>query len=111
MLSRLRRLIRGTVPGPCVETDLKPEGEEGIRQGGHREYVGGFWDEIGKLQFDFMVQQGLKPSDCFLDIACGALRGGVHFSPYSGCRRSREVLRTETTSAGSALWSRRSRSV
>ncbi|MCG8449816.1 MAG: hypothetical protein MI725_09590 [Pirellulales bacterium] len=40
------------------------------------------WDEIGTLQFNLLVQQGLKPSHCFLDIACGALRGGVHFINY-----------------------------
>jgi hypothetical protein len=82
MLNKLRRLIRRPAPGPRVETDLKPEGEEGIHLTGHREYVGGFWHEIGKLQFDFMVQQGLRPCDCFLDIACGSLRGGVHFINY-----------------------------
>jgi SAM-dependent methyltransferase len=48
----------------------------------HRGYVGGKWDEIGKLQFDFMVSRGLSPGDAFLDIACGSLRGGVHFIQY-----------------------------
>ncbi len=61
---------------------LKPEGEEGIQKLGHREYVGGMWEEIGKLQFDFLVQQGLKPSHCFLDIGCGSLRGGIYFIRY-----------------------------
>ena len=28
------------------------------------------------------MRQGLKPSDCLLDIACGSLRGGVHFINY-----------------------------
>jgi hypothetical protein len=59
-----------------------PEGEQGIRAMGHREYVGGRWDELGKLQFDYVLEQGLKPSDCLLDIACGSLRGGVHFINY-----------------------------
>ena len=27
-------------------------------------------------------RQGLAPSDCFLDIACGSPRGGVHFINY-----------------------------
>jgi hypothetical protein len=44
--------------------------------------VGGLWDEIGKLQFDFLVARGLEPSHVFLDIACGSLRGGLHFIPY-----------------------------
>jgi|SRR3990172_806872 len=61
------------------KTRLKPEGEQEIQRLGHRSYVGGSWEEIGTLQFDFLVRQGLKPSDCLLDIACGSLRGGVHF--------------------------------
>jgi hypothetical protein len=55
---------------------LKPQGEEAVEKLGHRNYVGGMWEEIGKLQFDFLVQQGLKPSHCFLDIGCGSFRGG-----------------------------------
>lgn len=61
---------------------IKLEGEEGIRQLGHREYVGGLWGELGRLQLDFMVDQGLLPSHCFLDVGCGALRGGVLFISY-----------------------------
>lgn len=49
---------------------------------GHRSYVGGCWDEIGKLQFDFMLKEGLKPEHYFLDVACGSLRAGLHFIPY-----------------------------
>jgi len=48
----------------------------------HREYVGGLWDEVGRLQFDFLVAQGLQPSNVLLDVACGSLRGGVHFVRY-----------------------------
>jgi len=48
----------------------------------HREAVGGLWDQIGKLQFDFLVAQGLKPYHNFLDVSCGSLRGGIHFIPY-----------------------------
>jgi hypothetical protein len=53
-----------------------------VRGADHRGYVGGKWDEIGKLQFDFMVARGLAPEHVFLDIACGSLRGGVHFIKY-----------------------------
>lgn len=52
------------------------------RRLGHRAYVGGMWDEIGKVQFDFMVRQGLKPSDVLVDVACGSLRGGRFFIEY-----------------------------
>lgn len=48
----------------------------------HRSQVGGMWDEIGKLQFSFMVSQGLQPHHKLLDIGCGCLRGGVHFIEY-----------------------------
>lgn len=72
---------RNLIPMPLneVAVSLKPEGEIGIGLLGHRAYVGGLWDEIGALQFNFLVSQGLRPSDCLLDIACGCLRGGVHF--------------------------------
>lgn len=58
------------------------DGRVGVGVLGHREYVGGMWDEIGKLQFDFMVERGLTPEHVFLDIACGSLRGGVYFIRY-----------------------------
>ncbi len=40
------------------------------------------WEEIGKLQFDFLVERGLQPGHYLLDIGCGSLRGGVHFIRY-----------------------------
>jgi hypothetical protein len=74
-LATMHRPDRGS-GGPRIE------GAAGIRAVGHRTYVGGLWHEIGRHQFDFLVRQGLKPSDCFLDIACGCLRGGIHFIDY-----------------------------
>jgi hypothetical protein len=71
---RLKRLTRGRLS--------RLESALGVGGAGHRGYVGGKWDEIGKLQFDFMVGRGLAPGDVFLDIACGSLRGGVHFIKY-----------------------------
>lgn len=53
-----------------------------IKAGAHRAYVGGMWEEIGLLQFDFLSKSGLQPMHTFLDIGCGALRGGVHFVKY-----------------------------
>jgi ubiquinone/menaquinone biosynthesis C-methylase UbiE len=44
--------------------------------------VGGLWDSLGRLQFDFMRREGLQPHHYLLDVACGSLRGGVHFIPY-----------------------------
>jgi cyclopropane fatty-acyl-phospholipid synthase-like methyltransferase len=53
-----------------------------IAAGHHRELVGGLWEEIGSLQFDFLKQQGLTPEHRLLDIGCGCLRGGIHFVRY-----------------------------
>jgi len=50
--------------------------------GGHREFVGGLWDDLGPAQAEFLIAQGLKPEHRLLDIGCGALRGGVHFVRY-----------------------------
>lgn len=47
-----------------------------------KQAVGGLWEEIGKLQFDFLVSQGLKPSHTILDLGCGSLRGGLWFIRY-----------------------------
>jgi cyclopropane fatty-acyl-phospholipid synthase-like methyltransferase len=52
---------------------------EELEQGAHREFVGGMWNEIGQLSFDFMLKNGLEPSMKLLDIGCGSLRCGVHF--------------------------------
>jgi hypothetical protein len=57
-------------------------GEKGIRRNGHREYVGGSWEEFGQLQLEFMRAQGLQPHHVLCDIACGSLRAGVWFIPY-----------------------------
>jgi SAM-dependent methyltransferase len=48
----------------------------------HRAVVGGLWDELGKLQFEFLVEQGLRPQHSLLDIGCGSLRAGVHLIRY-----------------------------
>jgi SAM-dependent methyltransferase len=54
----------------------------GVKTVGPRDYVGGLWDEIGRLQFDFLIKHGLQPSDVVIDIGCGSLRAGVHLIPY-----------------------------
>src|ERR1700678_1283527 len=68
-LIRLRRTIHRKLG--------RPDGALGLNLLGHREYVGGLWEVIGKLQFDFLISRGLKPEHVFLDIACGPLRGGA----------------------------------
>jgi SAM-dependent methyltransferase len=53
-----------------------------VSAGHHRELVGGLWDEIGRLQFDFLRANGLSASSTLLDIGCGCLRAGVHFVDF-----------------------------
>ena len=48
----------------------------------HRRRVGGYWEKVGKLQLNFLIAQGLKPTSRFLDVGCGALRAGVHLVDY-----------------------------
>lgn len=60
--------------------------EERVRQsvdtGQHRKEVGGMWEHIGQLQYEFLVANGLKPHHRLIDVGCGSLRGGVHFAAY-----------------------------
>ena len=58
---------------------------EEIHRVGHRRFTGGkddLWELIGDLQFNFLVDRGLAPSDTLVDIGCGALRGGTKFIRY-----------------------------
>lgn len=48
----------------------------------HRAYIGGRWEEIGNLQFNFLKKMGLLPHHSLIDVGCGSLRGGVHFIEY-----------------------------
>ena len=60
--------------------------------------VGGQWEKIGRLQFDFTADQGLQPEHKMLDFGCGSLRGGLRFidylkpGGYTGVDISQEVL-------------------
>jgi len=56
--------------------------EQEIDNQAHRKAVGGMWDEIGGLQFEFLRQQGLRADHYLADVGCGALRGGIHFVRY-----------------------------
>tara|TARA_Y100000768_G_scaffold367355_1_gene330359 strand:- start:206 stop:874 length:669 start_codon:yes stop_codon:yes gene_type:complete len=58
------------------------EGKSIINKIGHRDYIGGYWNDLGLLQFQFLLKMGLKPSHCLFDIGCGSLRGGIHFIEY-----------------------------
>jgi len=56
--------------------------ERAVESGLHRRIIGGNWDEIGRLQLNFLIDQGLATTDVLLDIACGSLRAGVHLAKY-----------------------------
>jgi SAM-dependent methyltransferase len=60
----------------------KPLSEAAVRKGRHRRRVGGQWEELGSLQAEFMIAQGLRPGHRLLDVGCGALRAGVRFVDY-----------------------------
>jgi SAM-dependent methyltransferase len=47
-----------------------------------KEAVGGMWEEIGLLQFEFLINNDLQPHHKMLDLGCGTLRGGRHFIKY-----------------------------
>ncbi len=56
--------------------------ERQVKQGEHRAVIGGMWDEIGRLAERFLIADGLRPDDRFLDVGCGSLRVGVRLVPY-----------------------------
>ncbi len=62
----------------CKDADILSSGEE-YWSG---KAVGGMWDKVGVLQFDFLMKQGLQSHYALLDVGCGSLRGGIHFIKY-----------------------------
>jgi hypothetical protein len=91
LVKAIRRAVR--------HKKIGPEGPDGVKALGHRAYVGGFWEEIGKLQFDFLVARGLRPDHHLVDVGCGSLRAGIHFiryldaGHYCGVEKERELVR------------------
>jgi cyclopropane fatty-acyl-phospholipid synthase-like methyltransferase len=53
-----------------------------VKAGRHREVIGGLWEEMGKLQLDFLREHGLRPTHQLLDLGCGSLRAGTQLIPY-----------------------------
>jgi SAM-dependent methyltransferase len=53
-----------------------------IASRGHRDTIGGLWDQLGQLQLTFLQQSGLAPHHTFLDVGCGSLRAGVLLAKY-----------------------------
>ena len=56
-----------------------------IAAGEHRNFVGGLWQEIGDLQFEFLMRNGLAAHHTLIDIGCGALRCGIPIIRYLDC--------------------------
>lgn len=72
---------RSFSPGGDYLADYRRHTDARVRRD-PKSAIGGMWDEIGKLQIDFLVSEGLKPSHTLLDIGSGTLRGGRHFIRY-----------------------------
>lgn len=53
-----------------------------VRDGRHREAIGGLWDEIGDLQIGFLIERGMQPGHRLLDVGCGSLRLGARAVEY-----------------------------
>jgi SAM-dependent methyltransferase len=50
----------------------------------HRRSIGNAprWEELGRLQFEYLLNAGLESAHYFLDVGCGPLRGGLHYIRY-----------------------------
>lgn len=61
--------------------------KKAVADGHHRAVIGGMWDELGALQKQFLLSQGLKPEHRFIDMGCGSLRAGVPLTEYLDAQR------------------------
>ena len=83
-----------------LKTNLRPwpEGSKGLKLRSHREMVGGKWEEMGDLQYNFMKSQGLEDDSTLLEIGCGCFRAGRHFiafldrGNYAGIDKQAELI-------------------
>ena len=60
-----------------MESDTAPQPGGGGRQPAHER-----WLALGRMQFDYLVEHGLRPEHRMLDIGCGNLRAGWRFIDY-----------------------------
>ncbi len=56
--------------------------DRALRDGRHRDIVGGRWDETGRLQLALLQAHGLQPQHQLLDIGAGSLRLGCKAVPF-----------------------------
>jgi hypothetical protein len=54
-----------TILSPYYHPDANHSMTKGLM---HREAVGGLWDELGVLQFDFLLSKGLEAHHKVLDL-------------------------------------------
>jgi hypothetical protein len=40
------------------------------------------WEDVGRMQFEFLLREGLQPHHHLLDIGCGSFRGGRFVIDY-----------------------------
>lgn len=69
------------VTGPSVYHDADAV-RAAIERGEHRAVIGGLWEEMGRLQLDFLKGEGLEPRHRLVDIGCGSLRAGLPLAAY-----------------------------
>lgn len=55
--------------------------DKALRDGRHRDIVGGRWDETPRIVLPLLAQHGLTATDHLLDIGAGSLRLGRHLAP------------------------------
>jgi hypothetical protein len=75
----------GATPEKQRTNSDRADNADAIHSDGHRAFVGGldsFWHRVSALQFDMLIEKGLRPNDVLLDLGCGSLRGGCKFIPY-----------------------------
>ena len=84
-LGKLRRVLarssRRLVRRGSYIAAYRDDTDRRVKQDPHAA-VGGMWDVIGPLQFEYLRDRGLAPEHRMLDIGCGTLRGGRHFIRY-----------------------------
>lgn len=74
-------MSHATLPRFSGYDDSEWVGRE-LRNGRHRDMIGGLWEELGALQLAFLIERGLQPQHTLIDIGAGPFRAGVKLVPY-----------------------------
>ena len=83
VFEKTSRIIRSFMENRCEKPLVAdPQNSRSVGSQWHRAAVGGMWEEIGRLQYNFLLEEGLLPNHHLLDVGCGSLRGGIHFVRY-----------------------------